>query len=423
MLLIKMGWNARRRVLKKKETDKKKEVELSTPALSDDGNSFDVKAPSKDQFWSCINRLISFDDPSSRWEKTRSLVNKQVRKRNRNPSNNCAQTLAEKDFLFERVFGRASDKRDQSNVLLNVLLALEDLDRYSEASFHLFFAEHGRDRKPASDWAAQFSAGEYARLWIERSANCVPDWQVLSGEGPWSADERARFLADWLSKHKEQGEDISAIDLRRWRALFHEHLNQWRSRLPGSFLPDLLLLVEGPTDALLIPHLAGCLAVDFSELGVMVLPAGGSNQVLRRFLDLRDLTAIPMVVVVDSDAGQQAEVLADALRDRDRLHVLKSGEIEDVFADEVLVGLVNEHLKSQRLVKLIEISDLQKGGRRTQILDRLWRDRGLGSFDKIGFARTIVEKLHDPAQVPQDVVEIVESVKFLVKGADGGGKQ
>src|SRR5262249_52425244 len=128
---------------------------------------------------------------------------------------------------------------------------------------------------------------------------------------------------------------------------------EWRKRLPGTFLPDLLLLVEGPTDALLIPHLAGCLSVDFDSLGVMVLPAGGSNQVLRRFLDLRDLISIPIVVVVDSDAGQQAEVLADALRDNDRLHVLKSGEIEDVFADEVLVDLVNEHLKNQRLVKQI----------------------------------------------------------------------
>jgi hypothetical protein len=101
-------------------------------------------------------------------------------------------------------------------------------------------------------------------------------------------------------------------------------------------------------------------------------------------------------------------------REIDRLHVLSGGEIEDVFTVDELVPLVNEYLHELRSAHLVDRSDLAGTGRRTQLLNRLWKQRGLGDFDKIGFARTVVTSKSVAGPVPADAVEIINSVRQLL---------
>ncbi|MFX5336321.1 hypothetical protein ABTD37_20165, partial [Acinetobacter baumannii] len=40
-------------------------------------------------------------------------------------------------------------------------------------------------------------------------------------------------------------------------------------------------------------------------------------------------------------------------------------------------------------------------------LEKLWRKRNLGSFDKVGFARVIAEHINDPSEIPDDLRELI----------------
>lgn len=402
--------------------NKKIGKELSAaPARSNpsgEGESLNVKASTAEQFWSCVKRLIAFDDPASRWEKLRSLVQKQIYDRPVKSGAIAELPLAAQDRLFQRAFGKRGGS-DPSSLLLNILFALEDLERFSPTALQLFFSGAREEHSQFPDWLSELSLANAQKKWVYRATRSAPDWQRLRDNGPWSSDPRAHFLVACLDLLKDAPGELSASHITGSKRAFRDLLSAWRFRLPGGFLPEQVLLVEGPTEALLLPHLATLLAVDLDALAVFVLPAGGANQVLRRFLDLRDLTVLPIVSVLDGDATSQASVLADSLRDCDMLHVLQAGEIEDVFDDRVLVRVVNKYLGTVRLAQQIDIRDLDKRARRTAILDRLWRERGLGSFDKIGFARTIVENVHEPDQVPKDVVAIVETVKRLAGRGNG----
>jgi len=256
-------------------------------------------------------------------------------------------------------------------------------------------------------------------LWLSTSIWMRPSWSRLRVYGEWSTDARVRFLLAFLDRASRLGGSSCLERLTEARAVFQSMVSESRSRLPGGFLPELVLLVEGPTEAMLLPFFAKSLGVDLAACGVTVVAAGGANQVVRRFLELRDTVDLPIVVVLDADAGSHASTVADMLRDKDRLHVLSAGEIEDVFEIESFVRLVNEHLSQSRLVSPISVSAFNGRERRTVVLDRLWKQRGLGRFDKIGFAGTVVNSTVPAGAVPEDLVQITQSVRQLLGGRLG----
>ncbi len=366
-------------------------------------------------FWSYINRTISFDDPDTRIKRLGELSVKQ-------PGSSGLQTELPPpadDELSARLLGSLTISSCRASLLLNLLLALEDLDRFTPISFQVACAgtkQMGISK--AADWLTVYPAGSPQQLWLCRALTHVVDWQRLRETGPWSQDSRAQFLvaALELAEHSAPAK-LTASGLQSCQQAFRQLLVKWRPLLPGSFLPHLIILVEGPTEALLLPHLAQCLSISFAALGIHILPAGGANQVVRRFLELRDLTLLPIVCLLDRDAQSQACLLSDSLRDKDRLHVLGAGEIEDVFACELLVELINEHLSSHGLPQQITLGDLSSGSRRTAVLNRVWREAGLGTFDKVGFAHTIVETVCQPSQVPSEIRGFLQAIKQLVAGA------
>lgn len=375
-----------------------------------DGQESNISSPAPDLFWSCAKRLLSFDDPTDRWQKILSLCSRHLRTK---PDALAALESGQKESLFNRLFGVQAKESSSQTSIVNVILCLEEMDRLTQTCLDLFFAGAEKEVEPAPQWLLDLNLKKTQMRWVARAVRVSLDWRRLSSEGPWTADPRAQLLVDFINRLGNVRGDLSAAVLSEQRAIFRRMLSAKRLQLPASFLPELILLVEGPTEALILPGMARCLDADFESVGALVLPAGGANQVLRRFLELRDICTLPIVSVLDSDAESQAAILEDSLRDIDRLHVLKSGEIEDVF-DEVLFGrLINIHLGELGLAHTIEPAALSGKGRRTTVLERLWREWGLGSFDKIGFAKTIVSSIKTPSQVPGELVEIIESVRQL----------
>jgi hypothetical protein len=184
-------------------------------------------------------------------------------------------------------------------------------------------------------------------------------------------------------------------------------------------LPNSIILVEGATEAVLLPLLAECLKVDLLGERALVVPAGGANQVVKKYLYEKEIYSLPIFVILDLDAAEQSEILASSLRDVDRLHVLSDGEIEDILRLDVFVPMLNRYIASLPGIvndnRPIKPEHFGAGVPRKQILTRLWRERGLGKFDKVGFAKFTAEDL--PAQgvgrkaLSEDGLVMIESLR------------
>lgn len=384
--------------------------------------------------WACLQRCLTFEDPSSRWQRLEGLVRKQIADQNSKTRDQSPLTLAQQDSLFASIYGLrgasiANPALADAAVMLNVVLALEDAQRFTQIAFDSWNValpaeenSKGARVEKAFEHPADQAIVELAKtleltyaqqLWLRHSCASSPDWTILTTSGPWSGDARSDFLIRQLTRFKSSKMDAGGF--LQAKQLFDAALKRERGELPGGFLPELILLVEGETEMILLPHFAYLLGRDFSASGVMVVSSGGGKQVARRYFEMRDIVALPIVLVTDADAGEEVDVAAESLRENDRLHIWKNGEIEDTLGTDVLVQQLNNFLQASGAPGYVGASDFPAGQRRTTILNRLWRARGLGNFDKIGFAEVVAANLREKEQVPPDVVTAISTVQTLLR--------
>jgi hypothetical protein len=290
-------------------------------------------------------------------------------------------------------------------------------------------------------------------LWLENSINASPGWSMLKNDGPWTGDSRAELMKEFLDEITVALKQFSITDhvIRDPQSSINDHGNlapqstatqskfpqqivdqalntwsklveKWRvsptasTALPGAFLPSVLLLVEGQTECILLPAMSKLLGTSLDTIAVDITDCGGAKQVVKHYLNLREVTVLPIVCVLDSDVEEPAEIISDSLRPSDRLITTSRKEIEDTFSQATFLRLLNiymshkaEHYTSSPLT-LSELKEMeQEETGRTAVLDRLMRARGMGSFDKIGFARVAAEKLQ-ANEIPQDGKKIVKTL-------------
>ena len=198
--------------------------------------------------------------------------------------------------------------------------------------------------------------------------------------------------------------------------LWSELLIERRPYLPGDFLPQMMLLAEGATETVLIPAFAERLGFDLSANGVDVIACGGARQVAKTYLTMRDLTVLPIVVLLDADVDEEAELLQDSLRASDRLVILEGGEIEDIFAEDAFRRYINLYLAELGCTDLLVGQPPRtRESRRVPVLDRIWKARGLGSFDKIGFAEVVAKNMV-AQDVPQEARRLVKTLSEVANG-------
>jgi hypothetical protein len=393
---------------------------------------FNIIQPNSEQVWACFQRCLAFEDPQARWERLQNLIAKQLHDEALKARDMPALPLEFQDHLFGQLYGfNGTDPTDieygTAAIVLNVVLALEDIDNFEQIAFDSWKITLNESRskeiarlfpKTVEDDAIRelskdLGLSEAQHLWLQHMRRAVPNWSLLFKSGPWSGDARVTFVCEQLSAFASQ--NLTAQGYLAARTAFREALRQNRHELPGSFLPEAMLLVEGETESILLPHFANLLGFDFSTMGVMLMSAGGARQVARKYFELRDVVTLPMVLCVDADAGEEIEVAKESLRDSDRLHIWKDGEIEDTLETQVLVQQLNAFLQSTGAPGTVSPSDFPAGHRRTVLLNRLWRARGLGNFDKIGFAEVIAANVKNREDVPPDVVHALTMLEAVCK--------
>lgn len=198
-----------------------------------------------------------------------------------------------------------------------------------------------------------------------------------------------------------------------------EHREEMRSQLAPDFLPEKLLIVEGQTEAILIPLFARLSDFDLSEQRILLLSGGGANQVAKRFLTYREATKLPIASLLDGDAESQYEIIGQHMQLSDLLFSLPSGEFEDTFEIGKFVQLLNRYLQSMTGVNapsLVEFQPLKKdlfsiSQKRTQVLNKIWREKSLGNFDKVEFADFVAQTIKSKDEIPKDLSAMLERMK------------
>ncbi len=377
-----------------------------------------------------LQKYLAFDEPTSRCIRMKKFVAKQLRSSAAKEKDLSGAGQIEQDQLFDAVYGGRPTL--ESCRLLSVLLALEEIACFDEIAFASWAIDAGAQDANLpfngdfwtglQNWFADANLSEGQIRWLNHCAMATPNWSMLTSDGPWTGTSLADFLKQALKQLEQQfGADAgyTTRTFARAHANFVRLLKTSRSDLPGDFIPQSIVIVEGPTEEILLPRFGKLLGLDFQTHAFMIVSAGGAKQVAKRYLFLRDIVALPIICLLDRDAEEQATIISDSLRDCDKLFVLQGGEIEDTFEPAAFARQLNHYLESfPGSAHPVMASDFAPGSGRKAKLAKLWKERKLGDFDKIAFAESVAQNLATAGDVPQEFVQIV---KFLAEVAAENG--
>jgi hypothetical protein len=381
---------------------------------------------SDSDFWLLVQRLFAFEEPVSTAAQVRKLLGRQLK----SSAAKDIDSQSEEELVktFNSYFGTAN-AFNLTNATISAFVALENVGRMSDLSFAHWMAlrarnnfksliattgiKHDAASEALYDWISTLGLTGDSAQWVHFNAKCVPDWRRLKHSAVWSGDARADFIAFMVEKLDARGPSprLTPKDFFHLQREFKESLKSWREQLPGSFLPNGIILVEGPTEVILLPHFALCMGVNFDKLAALVMPAGGANQVVRRYLHLKEAVTLPIICLLDGDSPEHALTLDENLREIDRLFVLSVKEIEDAFDLPVFVDLVNNYLQSLlEPTNPITVSEMNVNRNRTEVVGHLLNQRGLPPFNKLAFAKTVTKSMRTSDQVPTQLRHVVRAV-------------
>lgn len=373
-----------------------------------------------------LQKYLAFDEPSSRCTRLRKFIARQLKPATSKEKDLSATAQDEQDNLFNQIYG--GDPTSEACRLLSVLVAIEELTCFDEIAFASWAIECGSQAvgplqtsqfwKSLQVWFEEANLSPGQIRWLNHCALATPDWSSLRSEGPWSGNSLSVFLTEALRQIEEQFAGGTVFDTKsfaRSHARFVRLLKSFRSDLPADFIPQAIVIVEGPTEEILLPRFGKVSGLDFQSEAFMIVSAGGAKQVAKRYLFLRDLVALPIVCLLDRDAEEQSALIGDCIRDCDKLFVLSAGEFEDTFDPVAFSRHLNRYIESfPGAVRPVAPADFSAGASRKSQLNKLWKERKLGDFDKIAFAESIAKNLDAASDVPEELTRVL---KFLAEVA------
>jgi hypothetical protein len=371
-----------------------------------------MRRPTASEFWSFAQRYLAFEDPTDWWSRLLELT---ARQSNQSSKSVAGLPLGKQVDLLSAMYG-AQDS-DVSLASFNTVLGLEMLRRWQPQGLDVWalpFAKEMAQTDPRGSMSPAQSA------WISSIERINLDWRRLLEDEGARTDSRSSVIISVIGDIESAGSSRTSQDsCDQLQRRFRTEVQRRRQELANGFFPNILMLVEGPTEVLLLPHYGARCNLDFNQHGVNVVPAGGANQVLRKYLEARETFAIPIVAVLDADAEEQAEMLYESLRPEDRMFIFSSGEIEDAIDVPSMLSTINLYLMNKGLNFQMQLGDLNHRGRRTAVLNRWWRQKGLGDFDKIGLAQTLTSRDPKDSTVPPEIKALIDLVKTVAPRDNG----
>lgn len=208
--------------------------------------------------------------------------------------------------------------------------------------------------------------------------------------------------------------DENTLPLNLKRLKFQNNLtsNETREKYATLFPVSKVVLVEGITEEILLIEFAKILGLDFKKEGIFVLGAGGKNQVARKYYKLIEEIKIPIFILLDSDAMEIANLIIPKLRNKDKLHLIKTGEFEDILTGKLIKNALNFHFAQNMLNNE---NEFEENGHAVVELHDCFKNNGWGEFKKADFAKIIREYLHQAKNPPvsDELKLITDEIKNL----------
>ena len=168
-----------------------------------------------------------------------------------------------------------------------------------------------------------------------------------------------------------------------------------------------ILLCEGITEETLLPVFAKICGCNFKEQGVYIISAGGKNQVVKYFYNFANSLKIPVFILLDNDAEENLREIEPKLRSFDKIHLLKSGEFEDLLPNSSITKTLNYATKN---ISLAPIENLEQSSSKVEFLEEFFRHRGLHEFKKAEFAELVKENISSLEDVSDEIKEIIKEL-------------
>ena len=206
----------------------------------------------------------------------------------------------------------------------------------------------------------------------------------------------------------------SVVNLRWLKSLNEsDNLVQNRQNHYLKFPIEKVILVEGLTEEILLPAFAKFLGYDFYREGVQIIPAGGKNQVVKMYYSLSEELKIPIFLLLDRDAEENISQIRPKLRKQDKIHLVSSGEFEDMLPKSLIIKAFNSLNKN---FSAITESDFQKELSHVENLELIYKNKGLHEFKKADFAKLIRENITEITDISTEISEIIREVALDNKG-------
>ena len=169
-----------------------------------------------------------------------------------------------------------------------------------------------------------------------------------------------------------------------------------------------VILVEGATEALQLPYLlqqwrkasedSNSLNAEhsFTDAPVAIIEAGGKNAFAAVYHQWSAMLRIPIMILADADAQDAIDNLRPEMRAIDTHLVLSPGAWEDIYPLPWLVATLN---RVYQPYPLLDVATLEAKlsflgvGQAVATLEALWREYDWGSFDKVRFAKDMMDTL------------------------------
>ncbi len=187
-----------------------------------------------------------------------------------------------------------------------------------------------------------------------------------------------------------------------------ENSAELRKQYSTHFPLQKIIIAEGITEEILLPVFAKILGVDFDKYGFHIISAGGKNQVVKAFYQYAEILRLPIFVLLDNDAKENLEQIKPKIRPIDKIHLVQSGEFEDLLPQNLILRTLNNHLKN---LSFVEVSDFDSELSTVKNLEEIYKEKGLEDFKKSDFAHLISENVKTKDDLSAEILNIIEELK------------
>jgi len=169
-----------------------------------------------------------------------------------------------------------------------------------------------------------------------------------------------------------------------------------------------IIIAEGITEEILLPIFAKTQGVDFDKFGYHIISAGGKNQVVKLFYSFAEILKIPVFILLDNDASENFIQIQPKIRNFDKIHLIQSGEFEDLLPIDLVIKSLNNHLKN---LSSVEIADFDSELSMVENLEKIYHEKGLEDFKKADFAHIISENITNDTLLSNEIMNIINELQ------------